>query len=86
MEWSNTRRRQHTPNNRVLPVWGWQHHAGFLGRKALKRSARVYGFALRSYHLLKMEKQMSQPAHKIGRIAATIWNNDGFYSVDVKRT
>ena len=31
---------------------------------------------------------MSQPAHKIkiGRIAATIWNNDGFYSVDVTRT
>lgn len=30
---------------------------------------------------------MSQPAHKIkiGRIAATIWNNDGFYSVDVTR-
>ena len=32
-------------------------------------------------------KHMSQPAHKIkiGRIAATIWNNDGFYSVDVTR-
>ena len=32
-------------------------------------------------------KTMTQPAHKIkiGRIAATIWNNDGFYSVDVSR-
>lgn len=29
-----------------------------------------------------------QPAHKIklGLITATIWNNDGFYSVDVSRT
>ena len=30
---------------------------------------------------------MTQPVYKvkIGRIAATIWNNDGFYSVDVTR-
>lgn len=30
----------------------------------------------------------NQPAHKIklGLITATIWNNDGFYSVDVSRS
>ncbi|MGH1417020.1 MAG: hypothetical protein ACRBB0_26280 [Pelagimonas sp.] len=30
----------------------------------------------------------NQPAHKLrlGRISATIWENDGFYSVDITRS
>jgi len=75
------------------PEQGWQRSQGFWGRMAssgrgVKRHLAPFFTQPQRLFNLRRHTMSNQPAHKIrlGLTTATIWNNDGAYSVDITRS